>query len=291
MSMLIYKNFTQAELDAEYDNSRREPRLPAIIQDWRERSARLRTQAAHRRYAYGPDPRETLTVFPSGKPLSPVWVFFHGGYWLLMEDDSFHFLGESLLRSGVTCIFVSYPLAPRSALGQIVNSARAAAAWVLAHAAAHDGDPTRIYVAGHSAGGHLATMLLTQKWTAGTAQQQQAPFSGILAISGLFDLLPIQKSFLNQRLQLSDAEVQANSPGRMLPQIAAPLLLTVGSQESAEFHAQSDALHAAWPDAAIQRHSASGRDHFSVLEDVAAPDGELHQIILSQMARASAPKP
>lgn len=289
--MLIYKNFTQAQLDAEYDNSRREPRLPAIIQDWRERSARLRSRTVHRRYAYGKDPRETLTVFPCGQSLAPIWLFFHGGYWMRMEDESFHFLGESLLRAGVTCIFVNYPLAPCAALGQLVSSARAAAAWALAHAAEHDGDPARVYVAGHSAGGHLATMLLTQEWAAAPAQQRRCPFAGLLAISGLFDLLPIQKSFLNERLQLSDWEVQALSPVRLPPRVAAPLLLTVGALESSEFHAQSDALLAAWSGAAICRHIAAGRDHFSVLEDVAAPDGALHQALLDQMAVAAPPKP
>ena len=141
---------------------------------------------------------------------------------------------------------------------------RAGVAWVIDHATEWGGNPARVFVAGHSAGGHLAAMAMTE-----------ARLAGGVAISGIFDLEPIRLGGLNDRLALGPEETDRNSPIRHLPPRSAPLVVSVGLAELPELVRQSEEFAAAWRSCGLPGRylPVAGRDHFTILEELARPDG------------------
>ena len=161
---------------------------------------------------------------------------------------------------------MEYTLAPAARMDQIVGEVRAAVAWVIDHAKEVGGDPARVYVSGHSAGGHLTAMAMTG-----------ARVAGGVAISGLYNLEPIRLCYLNEKLRLDPDEEKRNSPILHLPLRAAPLVVTVGLGELPELIRQSEEYAMA-----RQGRGLAGRylpierhDHFSILEELACRDGQI----------------
>jgi len=147
-----------------------------------------------------------------------------------------------------------------------VAEIRGAVSWVIEHAKELGGDPGRVLVAGHSAGGHLTATAMTD-----------GRLAGGVAISGIYDLEPIRLNYLNEKLGLDPAEAERNSPIRHLPARAAPLVVTVGLDELPELIRQSDEYGSAWQQRGLPGHylPLAGHDHFSILEELARPDGRL----------------
>jgi arylformamidase len=170
----------------------------------------------------------------------------------------------------------------------IVEHNRAALAWLWRNARDFGGDPHRIYVAGHSAGGHLAACLLATDWPARAADLPADLVKGACAIGGIFDLEPIRLSFLNEKLNLTPAQVAAHSPLRLRYPVSAPLSLVVAIDESAEFHRQSAAMHALWQRLGYPVESSvpQGLDHFDVVNQLIDPDCALVRHQLEQMTLA-----
>jgi arylformamidase len=161
---------------------------------------------------------------------------------------------------------VEYTLAPAARMDAIVGEIRASVAWIIDHAKEFGGDPGRVFVSGHSAGGHLTAMAMTDPRVAGG-----------LAISGIFDLEPIRLNYLNEKLGLDVAEARRNSPTLHLPPRAASLVVTVGLGELPELIRQSDEFAAAWRKRGLpgEYMPLAGHDHFSILDELARPEGKL----------------
>jgi acetyl esterase/lipase len=259
----------RAALDAAYNNTAAvgQAARDRYVAGWSARSDALRSARAGRiDLRYGDRPRQRLDVFAGGRAGAPTLVYIHGGYWQTNDKEPYAFLGESLLPGGFNLALVEYTLAPAARLDRIVAEVRAAVAWVIDHAKELGGDPARVFVSGHSAGGHLTAMAMSDPRVAGG-----------LAISGLYDLEPIRLNYLNDKLGLDPDEARRNSPLLHLPSRAAPLVVTVGLGELPELIRQSQEYAEAW-----QRAGLPGRylpvdkhDHFSILEELASPTGAL----------------
>lgn len=261
----IYKLYDQAALDAQYNNRARVDNFDAVLDAWRQRSEVLRRQRPYLSdLAYGEHPRHRLDFFPAPTPRTsppPLLVFLHGGYWIALDKTCFEFLAADLLDTGISVAFADYPLGPADDMDTISAAAYQAVRWLLDQAGRLGFDAHRLAVCGHSAGGHLVGMLLSSNWGS-----QPGPCAG-MALSGLFDLEPIRRSFLGPLIGLTPEAVRRNSPILLDPALRCPLLLAVGSQEPAEYHAQSAALARAWGDrSSITSHCAASTDHFTVLE-------------------------
>ncbi len=266
---MLYRGMDRAALDAAYNNTAAvgQARRDEHVAGWSTRSDALRRARPGRiDLRYGDGARQRLDFFGCGTPAAPTLVYVHGGYWQTNDKEPYAFLGEGLLPAGFNLALVEYTLAPAARLDRIVAEVRAAAGWVIDHAKELGGDPGRVLVAGHSAGGHLTAMAMDDTRVAGG-----------VAISGIYDLEPIRLSYLNEKLGLDPAEAARNSPIIHLPPRAAPLVVTVGLGELPELIRQSEEYAAAWRDQGLPGRylPLPGHDHFSILEELARPGGTI----------------
>ena len=158
---MLYRGMDRAQLDAAYNNSAAVPERDAIVADWAARSAKARCEYAGRLdLAYGHTPRERLDLFLAADPQAPTLAFIHGGYWQMNDKENFAFFADGLLPLGINLAVIEYTLAPAARLDRIVAEVRRSVRWLAEHLAEYGGDPNRLYVAGHSAGGHLTAMTM-----------------------------------------------------------------------------------------------------------------------------------
>nr|AGU10158.1 alpha/beta hydrolase fold [uncultured organism] len=267
--MKIYKDYDQQQLDDQYNTRLRVPWYADYLNRWELSSRQANLQHAHvSDLAYGEDPLERLDVFPAPRPDAPVLVFIHGGYWHLLDKSMFDFLATFFVKKNVTTVVVNYPLAPAASLDQMVQSCDLALAWVELNIGTYNGDPKRIFVAGHSAGGQLAAMLLTQD--AGIR------IKGVLALSGIFRLEPVFLSYVNGAVQMNKETAVRNSPVLLRPVNTCPALVVAGQEESEEFQAQSKELFDCWKGYGQVKHlTISGRNHYSILDALVEEGSEL----------------
>jgi arylformamidase len=277
------KKFDPAWLDRMYNNRALVPEHAMHFGRWAEASEDAReAHLCQTDIAYGKGPMEKLDVFPSNQPGSPVVVFIHGGYWRALDKSDHSFIAPAFKNLG-GCVFIpNYALCPAVTIPQITLQMVKSLAWVYRNASKFGGDPSRIYVVGHSAGGHLAAMLLDCVWPAYAKDLPADLVKGALSISGLYDLEPIMHTpFLKGDLRLTPEQVRLASPA-LLPAPKKGVLYTVaGAWESAEFIRHNKLIQQAWGKAVVPVcETIPERNHFSVLEDLTAPWQHLHQLAI-----------
>jgi arylformamidase len=265
MDPVIWRGMTRAELDAAYNNSAAVKNSPEKIADWSNRSANTRSRpGALLDIAYGPRPNNRIDIFPCGRPRAALFVFIHGGYWQRNSKEIFACMAEGPLAKGFDAALIGYTLAPQATLTEIVGEVRTAVRWMRAEGARFGVAEEKILLSGWSAGGHLTAMALREA-DAG------------LVISGIFDLEPCRLNYLNEKLNLTLDEQNALSPLRRLSSPSQPLVLACGTRELPELQRQTDEYHAARKAADLpsERLPLVGHDHFSILEELANPEGKL----------------
>jgi arylformamidase len=276
---MLYRGMDRAQLDAAYNNSAAVPERDAIVADWVARSARMRREyAGHLDLAYGDTPRERLDLFLAADPKAPTLAFIHGGYWQMNDKENFAFFAEGLLPLGINLAVVEYTLAPTARLDRIVAEVRRSVRWLAAHLDEYGADPTRLYVAGHSAGGHLTAMTMPL-----------AEVRGGIAISGIYELEPIRLNYLNEKLALDEDEAERNSPVRHLPAAAGELVVAYGTRELPELCRQSIEYARAWAERGFRGRllPVDGADHFTILDALSRPEGILARALLGMLGRES----
>ena len=267
--------------DAQYNNRARVPEFPAILQHWSDVSAQAREGLdCDLDVAYGSAPSEQLDIFPAAgiHPNAPVLVYIHGGYWRALDKRDQSFVAPPFVAAEAMVVLPNYALCPAVRIDHIVLQLVQALAWVHRHAAENGGDPSRIVVAGHSAGGHLAAMLLACNWRAVAAALPPNLVRAALSISGVFDLEPLRHApFLAPDLQLTAASARRLSPAFMPPP-RGPLVAVVGGDESEEFLRQNALIGRAWgPKTVLACESIPGCNHMTVIHELAEPGARLHR--------------
>lgn len=276
-------------LDAQYNNRVRVPAAPQILERWANASALARAQSEGvLDIPYGTGPGETLDVFRTAAPDAPVFVFIHGGYWRALDKRDHSFVAPALVEAGAMVVVPNYALCPAVSIEHITLQMVQAVAWVWRHAREHGGDPRRIVVAGHSAGGHLAAMLLNCHWPQVAPDLPGDLLRSALSISGLFELEPIRHtSFLAPDLHLTAESARHLSPA-LLPAPSGHLAAVVGGDESDEFLRQNRLIREAWGERAVPVCEAvPGTNHFTVLHDLADANTRLHAIALQLLGLRS----
>jgi arylformamidase len=264
---VIYRGMDRATLDAAYDNTAAVADSQDYRARWWEASAAIRAQPQSRLdLRYGTRPRATLDYFPSGAGHAPLFVFIHGGYWQRNEKERFSFVAPGPRAHDINVAVPGYTLAPDVRLTDIVAEVRQALTFLADHAEELGFDRNNIYVGGWSAGGHL---------TAAVADHPAV--RGAIPVSGIFDLEPIALGVLNEKLRLSAEEITKLSPLQNLAQRSPPLSLFVGEAELPELKRQSeDYVKAARARGlSVRLTTLPGHHHFSILDELARPDGAL----------------
>ena len=269
----------KAFLNKAYNNRELVPDHPQYFARWQEGSARARgTMTSHLDLRYGDAPGETIDLFPARKGDGSCMMFIHGGYWRSLDKKDFSFLAPAWVGAGVSLAVVNYDLCPHVPMDEIVRQMLRASRWLWLNAEQHGMDQDRLYVSGHSAGGHLTAMLMCALWQQLDPRLPRDLWKGGLAISGIYDLRPLlEVDFLQPDLRLDPALALRLSPAFLPTATRAPVMTCVGGNESSEFLRQNALLGERWRSAFAGDIAMPGKNHFSVLDGLGEPSSALFQ--------------
>jgi arylformamidase len=294
MNLAPLQHLDGAALDRQYNNRALVPDFADHLARWAADSAQARTQPCLLDVAYGSGPKETLDVFPAAGAgadgAAPVIVFLHGGYWRGMDKADHSFVAPPFTQAGACVVVPNYALCPAVTVPQIVLQMVRALAWTWRHVADHGGDPKRITVAGHSAGGHLAAMLLACRWQRWAPDLPLRLVRNALSISGLYELDSIRKTpLLQPDLRLTPAQARKASPAWLpSPELAAgrgQLVSVAGGDESPAFLRHNQLIRQAWGRRVVPVCEVMpGLNHFSILGALAQPGTRVHSLAAGLLA-------
>jgi arylformamidase len=265
------------------------PHWEANVADYR--LASVATRASHpgrRTVAYGPGVDERLDLyFPQAQRSdgsSPIHLFIHGGYWRSFSKDDYVFVAEAITAAGAVAAIMDYSLLPAARMDLLVDQVRRAAHWLADNAGSFSGDPERITASGHSAGAHLASFLSCRG--AHEPEVRLPSPRALLLVSGIYDLEPIARSFLQPELQLTTDEVARWSPIRATPDRNTRIELLVGGLETEPFHDQARAFEAHLSQAGARSRltTVPGEDHMTIVRELGRPESVCEAFLAAAIA-------
>jgi arylformamidase len=235
---------------------------------------------------YGDSDREVIDIFAPDHEEGPCFVYLHGGYWRGGHARDGSFIAEPFVRAGASVFLPTYDLCPDVTVAEIVAQTHKAIAWIHANARAYGGDPDRLYLAGHSAGAHLAAMALADDWRDDPAVA--GAFAGACLISGVYDMDPVRYVSVNDLIRATDADVEPLSPLRHPPRWPVPMVVAAGGDESEEWRRQSQLYADVARDAgcSVAAMEIPGVHHWSILLPMREPDHPITRAMLRMMGLA-----
>ena len=278
-----WRTMSPAQLEREYSPS------SAIGGDYRPyirdyRAGSDRARAACRRVetlAYGDRPSNSIDIaLPDDGKNCPLVAYIHGGYWQELSKIESFCGADRFCERGIAYAAVDYTLAPHAGLSEIVQECRAALETLFGHAGGLGIDAGRIFVAGSSAGGHLAAMCCCAP--PGDAQGTHRRIAGAVLLSGVYELEPLVQTSINDAVGMTVEEARLNSPLLLDPAAFPDALVTWGEQETAEFKRQSLAFgrRLKSPARSVRTFESRSRNHFDLVHDMYDPGTELGKSIL-----------
>ena len=288
----VFMDYDQVELDASYDQAYYEPLASQVSQRLASNSEAVRVRVGTpQRVAYGPTEIEKLDIYRTKSAKAPIFVFIHGGNWFLGSAKNAGYPAEMFVNAGAHYVALDF-ISVKDAGGDLSVMAaqvRRAIAWVYKNAASFDGDPDRLYIGGHSSGGHLCGVALVTEWE----KEFGVPggiVKGGLCISGMYEMTPVRLSWRRTYVNFTDAMAEAMSSQRHIDKMSAAVTVTYGTFETPDFQRQNRDFAAAIKAAGkpVQLIEAANYAHLEMAESLGNPYGPSGRAALALMKLAPA---
>ena len=286
---LVFMDYDQIELDASYDQVYYEPLIAQVSKRLASNSEAMRARITPQRTAYGPTEIEKLDIYRSSTANAPIFVFIHGGNWLVGSAQQYGYPAEMFVNAGAHYVALDF-IAIKEAGGDLdvmAAQVRRGIAWVYKNAASFGGDPNRIYIGGHSSGGHLCGVALVTDWQKEFGLPVDTVKGG-LCMSGMYELAPVRLSWRRSYVNFTDAMADAMSSQRHIDKLHAPIVVTYGTFETPDFQRQSRDFAAAVKAAGkpVQLIEAPNYAHLEMAESLGNPYGPNGRAALALMKPA-----
>jgi len=283
----VWMNMDQVELDGAYDQSVYAPLGSQVMARCATDSELVRRRLGPpQRVAYGASDIEKLDIFRTRQPKAPIFLFIHGGAWLRTRAKDYAYAAETYVNAGAHYVVPDFtPVDAASGdLAVMAGQVRRAVAWTYRNAASFDGDPERLYIGGHSSGGHLCGVALVTDWRKDFSLPETIVKGGV-CMSGMYDMKPVRLSKRGQYVHFTDEMEQAMSSQRHLDLLRVPIIVTYGSNETPEFQRQNRDFAAAVKAAGkpVELIEAANYNHFEMGESLGSPYGPNGRAVLSMM--------
>jgi arylformamidase len=288
---VVWMDMDQVELDAAYDQAFYAPLRMQNISRWASSSEAARDRIGQpMRESYGPTAVEKLDIYRTKRTKAPIFVFIHGGAWLGGEARNYAFPAEMFVNAGAHYVALDF-IAIKEANGDLrvmAEQVRHGIAWVYKNADKFDGDRDRLYIGGHSSGGHLCGVALVTDWQKNFGLPSDTVKGG-LCMSGMYDLKPVRLSKRSSYVKFTDEMEQAMSSQRHLDLLRAPIIVTYGTNETPEFQRQSGDFSGVVKAAGkpVELVAAPNFNHFEMAESVGNPYGPNGRAALALMKLSS----
>lgn len=284
---LVCLDYDKDEIDAAYDQAPWAPNRAELAMRVAQQNAAARARLGPpRRLAYGSAEIEQLDLYFTRQPNAPINVYIYGGAWSGGSAAGAAYMAEMFLDYGAHFIALEFNSVTETHgnLMIMAQHLRRAVAWVHKHAASFGGDPNRLYVAGHSSGGHLAAVVLTTDWPKDFGLPSTTVKGG-LCRSGMYALDPVSLSARSHDVKFTQEVVEALSPQRHLDRLVAPVIVSHGTLETPELQRQNRDFAAAVQAAGkpVTFLVGEGYYHFEIAETIGNPYRLLGRAVLEQM--------
>ena len=280
---IVYMGYTATDLAIQLDVAKTIKDLPAYQQESAEMSHKVVTNLdCFKDVQYGNDEPQKLDIFPAAVDRAPILVDIHGGGWRSGSRNIRSFPASSVTKAGVMWVPIDYGLAPNYSIHQMVNHVRSAIVWLYHNVSKYGGDPSKLYVSGNSAGGHLTGCILMPDWHKNYGVPSDI-IKGACAISGVYDLQALVHAEYgyNDELGMDIETAQNFSPLFNLPTKGCPLIVSYGAPEPNEFRRQSRVYYEAWKDGGFPATEivVNGAHHFAMSRQMSDPNSALFQAV------------
>ena len=284
---LVWLDMDQQALDDAYDQAVYAPNRDQVHARRDANSAIARAVLGEPlRFQYGASEIEGVDVYRTKRDNAPVNVYIHGGAWRNGRSRDFAYLAELFVNAGAHSVIADFNNidAVGGDLLAMAKQVRSAVAWVYRNAQKFGGDPSRLYVSGHSSGGHLAGCIATCDWQRDFGLPRDI-LKGALVASGMYDLKPVRLSKRSKYVNFTDESEQELSAQRHIDRLNCPIVVAHGTLETPEFQRQARDFAAAVKAAGkpVKFLVGESYNHFEMLETLATPYGLLGRAQLALM--------
>ena len=236
---------------------------------------------------YGISREEKLDLCLAEVDDSPLVIFIHGGYWQLLSKDDCLFPAKDFVDTGISYCSIDYTLAPRAHINEMIEQCIRAVRWLYQSASNYGYDEKKFFLIGSSAGAHLAAMTMLADW-----KNYDLPadiIKGCTLLSGVYDIRPIVKTYINEPLNLDMQTASMLSPLFKVKQNPADLIISWGENETDEFKRQSIEFDKKWKACGNTSNlmEIKGNNHFDIVFNMMKKDCALRELIIEQIMRVS----
>lgn len=277
--MPLPEHFSESDRDSavryytrQYNARAEIPDHPQLFSRWQQDSAFVRrTHAGLLDIPFGDAAGERLDFYPAQRSGAPLLVFIHGGWWRSLDKSDFTFIVPGFKDAGFNIALTNYTLAPAASIEEITQQQLRAMTWLYRNAERYEYDRNRMVIAGHSAGGHLAAMMMAARWPAFAPDLPRDMVKAGILMSGLYDLDPIRYAdFVNVDLKITPENALRLSPGYMPQSHDIPFITAVGDKESDEFKRQTALIAAQWETTHLGNVDLEGINHLTICDAFAS---------------------